>query len=168
MLSTTIMQIYLRYNAESEKYALMVTEALQKAGHGVFNRKMFSSDAQAMQECHLCLDMTTGKLATPTTCTPNKPTAPKGLKKDVDDRVGKLVLVMGTKVLPRRELLAALGLKQKSRRNFIYNYLKPAWKLGLIDFAHPAIPHLPEQAYRLTSKGLELYAQLSGEKDIIA
>lgn len=162
------MQIYLKYNAESEKYALMITDALQKSGHGVFNHTTFRSDSQAMQACHICLDMTTGKLSEITKPATDKPTAQKGLKKDVDDRVGKLVLVIGKKVLPRRELLADLGLKQKSRRNFIYNYLKPAWNLGLIDFAYPAHPNLPEQAYRLTAKGLELYAQLTGETDIIA
>ena len=96
------MKIYLKYNAESEKYALLVTDALQKSGHGVFTRT-------------------------------------------------------------RRQILADLGLTQKSRRNFIYHYWKPAWNLGLIDFAYPGSPNKPEQAYRLTAKGLDLYAQLIGE-----
>jgi len=157
------MKIYLKYNAESEKYALLVTDALQKAGNGVFTRKDFSSDAKAMQECHLCIDMTTGKLAEITKQAPDPPSAPQGLKKDVDDRVGKLVLVLGKKTLPRRQIVADLGLTQKSRRNFIYHYWKPAWNLGLIDFAYPGSPNKPEQAYRLTAKGLDLYAQLIGE-----
>jgi len=156
------MEIYLKYKAESEKYAQLVTDALHKAGHGVFTRKDFSSDAKAIQECHLCLDMTTGKLAEAIVLTPDKPAASKGLKKNVDDRVGKLVLVIGKKSLPRRQLLADLGLTQKSRRNFIYHYWKPAWNLGLIEFAYPGHPNKPEQAYRLTAKGLELYAQLTG------
>ena len=37
------------------------------------------------------------------------------------------------------------------------------WNLGLIDFAYPGSPNKPEQAYRLTAKGLDLYAQLIGE-----
>ena len=155
------MKIYLKYNAESEKYALLLTDALQKAGHGVFDRKYHSSEAKAMQECHICLDMTTGKLAETVKSTPDKPSASKGLKKDVDDRVGKLVLAIGKKSLPRRQLLADLGLKQKSRRNFIYHYWKPALALGLIDFAFPGHPNKPEQAYRLTAKGLKLYARLT-------
>lgn len=159
------MEIYLKYNAESEKYAHLVADALQKSGHGVFTRKHFSSDAKAMQECHLCLDMTTGKLADTIMLTPDKPAAPKGLKKNVDDRVGKLVLVIGKKSFPRRQLLADLGLTQKSRRNFIYHYWKPALNLGLIEFAYPGHPNKPEQAYRLTAKGLELYAQLTGETE---
>ncbi len=155
------MTIYLKYNAESEKYARLVADALHKAGHGVFTRKHISTDTQAMQECHICLDMTTGKLAEATVLAPEKPAAPKGLKKNVDDRVGKLVMVIGKNSFPRRQLLADLGMTQKSRRNFIYNYWKPAWNLGLIEFAYPGHPNKPEQAYRLTAKGLELYAQLT-------
>ena len=83
-------------------------------------------------------------------------------------RVYKLVLALGKKVLPRRQLVADVGLRQKSRCIFVYNYWKPCWERGLIDFAYTAVPHKPEQAYRLTAKGLELYAQLTGEEDIIA
>ena len=83
-------------------------------------------------------------------------------------RVYKLILALGKKVLPRRQLVADVGLRQKSRCIFVYNYWKPCWERGLIDFAYTAVPHKPEQAYRLTAKGLELYAQLTGEEDIIA
>ena len=91
------------------------------------------------------------------------------LPKDrVEARVFKFVLVVGKKVLPRRQIIADLGMCQQSRHTFINNYWRPAWERGLIDLAYPAAPHKPEQAYRLTAKGLELYAQLTGEEDIIA
>jgi uncharacterized repeat protein (TIGR04076 family) len=91
------------------------------------------------------------------------------LPKDrVEARVFKFVLVVGKKVLPRRQIIADLGMRQQSRHTFINNYWRPAWERGLIDLAYPAVPHKPEQAYRLTAKGLELYAQLTGEEDIIA
>ena len=91
------------------------------------------------------------------------------LPKDrVEARVFKFVLVAGKKVLPRRQIIADLGMRQQSRHTFINNYWRPAWERGLIDLAYPAVPHKPEQAYRLTAKGLELYAQLTGEEDIIA
>ena len=91
------------------------------------------------------------------------------LPKDrVEARVFKFVLVVGKKVLPRRQIIADLGMRQQSRHTFINNYWRPAWERGLIDLAYPAVPHKPEQAYRLTTKGLELYAQLTGEEDIIA
>ena len=74
-----------------------------------------------------------------------------------EERARKLVLVIGEKSLPRRQLVAELGLRQNSRSIFINNYQRPAWELGYIDFAYPSVPSKPEQTYRLTAKGLELY-----------
>ena len=167
MPSTTAMKIYLKYDAESEQYAPMVTDALQKAGHGVFDRKHFRNETEAMQACHLSIELKNGEPVEATKPTINKPSTPKskGSRKDVDNRVAKLVLVLGKKVLPRRQLVADLGLKQKSRRVFTYNYMKPAWERGLIDFAYTAVPHKPEQAYRLTAKGLDLYKELTQETE---
>ena len=86
--------------------------------------------------------------------------------KDKEEARGyKLVLALGKKVLPRRQLVADVGLRQKSRCIFVYNYWKPCWERGLIDFAYASVPNKPEQAYRLTAKGLELYAQLTGETE---
>lgn len=75
-------------------------------------------------------------------------------------RVQKMVLALGEKTLPRRQILAELGLKQRSRPCFINNYLRPAEEQGYIEFAYPNSPHKPEQAYKLSAKGLELYHQL--------
>jgi uncharacterized repeat protein (TIGR04076 family) len=91
---------------------------------------------------------------------------PKLLPKDrVEARVFKFVQVVGKKVLPRRQIIADLGMRQQSRHTFINNYWRPAGERGLIDLAYPSVPHKPEQAYRLTAKGLDLYAQLSGESE---
>ena len=78
-----------------------------------------------------------------------------------DVRVQKMVLVLGQKILPRRQIIADLGLQQRSRPCFINNYLKPTLSQGYIEFAYPNSPHKPEQAYKLTAKGLELYNQLT-------
>ena len=83
-----------------------------------------------------------------------------------DQRVQKMVLVIGRKTLPRRQIMADLGLKQKSRQAFIDHYWRPAWEQGLIDLAYPNVPHLPEQTYRLTANGLDLYAQLTGNEQL--
>ena len=77
-------------------------------------------------------------------------------------RVYKLVQVLGKQVLPRRQIIADLGMRQQSRHTFINNYLRPTWERGLIDHAYPNTPNKPEQAYRLTPKGLNLFAQLTG------
>ena len=90
---------------------------------------------------------------------------PRLIPKDKDEaRVYKLVLVLGKQVLPRRQIIADLGMRQQSRHTFINNYWRPAWERGLMDLAYPNTPNKPEQAYRLTAKGLDLYAQLKLEK----
>ena len=86
------------------------------------------------------------------------------IPKDKEEaRVYKLVLVLGKQVLPRRQIIADLGMRQQSRHTFINNYLRPTWERGLIDHAYPKTPNKPEQAYRLTPKGLVLFAQLTDD-----
>ena len=85
------------------------------------------------------------------------------IKTKTDDRVNRLVRIIGTDVLPRRELIAALGLRLSARRNFRDNYLKPATAKGLVIMQYPEVPSRPEQAYKLTAKGLELLAKLKVE-----
>ena len=85
-------------------------------------------------------------------------------KSKAEARVQKMVLVIGEKKLPRRQIMADLGLKQKSRQAFIDHYWRPAWEQGLIDLVHPNVPHKPEQTYCLTANGLDLYAQLTCKK----
>lgn len=87
----------------------------------------------------------------------------KALSKE-DARVYKLIQVIGKEKLPRREIIADLGMRQQSRHTFINNYWRPAWERGLVDLTCTTHPNIPEQTYHLTSKGLKLYAQLSGEK----
>ena len=100
------------------------------------------------------------ELGTEKTC--SQPT-PRLIPKDKEEaRVYKLVLVLGKQVLPRRQIIADLGMRQQSRHTFINNYWRPAWERGLMDLAYPASPNKPEQAYRLTPKGLNLFAQLTG------
>ena len=85
------------------------------------------------------------------------------IPKDKEEaRVYKLVLVLGKQVLPLRQIIADLGMRQQSRHTFINNYLRPTWERGLIDHAYPDVPNKPEQAYRLTPKGLDLFARLTG------
>ena len=61
------------------------------------------------------------------------------IKTKTDDRVTRLVLVIGSAIFPRRELIAALGLQQSARRNFRDNYLKPATAKGLVIMQYPEV-----------------------------
>ena len=76
------------------------------------------------------------------------------------ERIHKLILAIGDQTMPRRQMIAYLGLKQTSRCNFLKNYLKPAIAKGYIVMARPSSPNSPEQAYRLSADGLDLLAQL--------
>lgn len=99
------------------------------------------------------------------TSEPTSQPKPYLVPKDKEEaRVYKLVQVLGKQVLPRRQIIADLGMRQQSRHTFINNYLRPTWERGLIDHVYPNTPNKPEQAYRLTAKGLDLYAQLKLEK----
>ena len=76
-----------------------------------------------------------------------------------DERMQRLIAVMGRRVLTRKQIMAALGLKDKSRKVFVDNYLKPALDRYLVEFAWPGTPTKPVQAYRLTPLGLDFGKQ---------
>ena len=76
-------------------------------------------------------------------------------------RVQKLVLVIGKETLPRKQIMAEL--KLGGRRNFLGRYQNPAIAQGYIKMLFPKSPNAPEQAYRLTDKGLDLYESLTKE-----
>ena len=78
-----------------------------------------------------------------------------------EERIFKLILAVGKQSLPRRQIIADLGLKQHSRKSLLENYLWPAHEHGYIEFSYPNSPHKPEQTYKLTAKGLDLYLQLT-------
>ena len=80
-----------------------------------------------------------------------------------DERIKRLVLAIGKESLPRRELLAALGLRQGSRRIFCNNYWKPAFSLGLVAMQYPGIQSCPNQSYRLTANGLDYLEEIKNE-----
>ena len=91
-----------------------------------------------------------------------KSLTPRPQPKDREEtRVFKLILALGKQKLPRRQLVAEMGMRQKSRPTFSNNYLRPAYEQGYIDFVFPNSPNKPAQSYCLTSKGLQLYKSLT-------
>ena len=70
----------------------------------------------------------------------------------------KLVNVLGESQMSVREMLAALGLRD--RENFLEGYLNPAVKDGFIRQLYPGNPKHPRQKYLLTVKGIALYQHL--------
>lgn len=86
-------------------------------------------------------------------------------KVKTEERIERLVMAIGKGSLPRRELIADLGLRQDARRNFRDNYLKPATSRGLVRMQFPEVPSRPEQTYLLTEKGLAFWEELQSKKD---
>ena len=84
-----------------------------------------------------------------------------------EERIERIVKVIGKSSLSRRALIAELGLRQESRRNFYTNYLNPARGRGFVVMQFPEVPSLPEQTYRLTEKGLEFLTELSKKEQAI-
>ena len=86
-------------------------------------------------------------------------------KNKAEERMKRIVRAIGTKALPRCELIADLGLRQESRRNFYTNYLHPAIGLGYVRLTRPDSPSSPEQAYKLSKMGLAYLEEISEEED---
>ena len=81
------------------------------------------------------------------------------------ERVLKLVRVLGREVITRQGLMAGLGLKKQGIRNFRNNYWYPARDLQWVEMFKIKSPTSPEQAYKLTTLGLEMLAKLETQEE---
>ena len=83
-----------------------------------------------------------------------------------NDRVRKMVRLLGKEVMTRQGLMAGLGLKKQGIRNFRMKYMIPAREQGYVVMQYARTPHYHEQAYKLTQKGLDYLAEIEAqEKD---
>lgn len=85
------------------------------------------------------------------------------LQQKTEQRVQRLIVVIGNETLPRKQIMADLELN--GRRNFLARYMNPAIEAGVVKMFFPEIPSSPEQAYRLTKKGLEIWEKLTAEEN---
>ena len=69
----------------------------------------------------------------------------------VTEQVKRLLLVLGDAILTGNEVMLKLALSH--RPTFLYTYLHPAHKNGLIEMTIPDKPNSRKQKYRLTAKG---------------
>ena len=74
------------------------------------------------------------------------------------DHVKKLILVIDKDTLSRNEIAKQLGLKH--RGNLRDKYISPAVSLGYVAKLYPESSKSPDQAYYLTTKGLDLLSQI--------
>lgn len=71
----------------------------------------------------------------------------------VPEQVRSLISIIGEDDYSTKDLMAKLRLRH--RPSFIYNYMQPAFNLGLIEMTIPDKPNSKYQKYRLTDKGKE-------------
>ena len=76
------------------------------------------------------------------------------------ENVKRLISAIVEKLLSVREMMAAVGLKD--RPNFIEYSLSPAMSGGYVRMLYPDSPRHPRQKYMLTVKGLAAYQELRG------
>ena len=76
----------------------------------------------------------------------------------VTEQVKKLILRLENNIKSTNELMQDLNLKH--RPTFLYDYLKPALELGLVEMTMPDKPNSRLQKYRLTISGKQLRNKL--------
>ncbi len=74
------------------------------------------------------------------------------------EQVKKLILRLENNIKSTNELMQDLNLKH--RPTFLYDYLKPALELGLVEMTMPDKPNSRLQKYRLTISGKQLRNKL--------
>jgi hypothetical protein len=72
----------------------------------------------------------------------------------VTEQVKRLIVIVGNKEMSIKEIMD--GLKLKHRPTVVYDYVRPAILLGIIELTQPDSPKSPTQKYRLTNKGINL------------
>ena len=79
----------------------------------------------------------------------------------VTPRLVRLIKAIGKDTLTRRGICGNMNLR--ARKNLWDMYMTPAMEKGLVRMLYPESPNSPDQAYRLTPKGLEIYNALPEE-----
>lgn len=91
---------------------------------------------------------------------PSTPTStPTSAPASLSETVERVVRVLHDKELSIKELMTAVGLKD--RKNFIEYSLNPAMRQGVVRMLYPDSPRHPRQKYLLTVKGMMLFNQLN-------
>lgn len=99
--------------------------------------------------------------STPQVCD-NHPTSTPQVKDKLHTSntcIKELIKIIGDKEMSVKEMLAAIGLKE--RKNFLSLYLNPAISEGYVCLLYPSSPRHPRQKYLLTVKGLAVYDKMS-------
>ena len=76
----------------------------------------------------------------------------------VTEQVRRLLITLNEHILTGQELMEKLNLSH--RPSFLYTYMQPALKAGLVEMTIPSKPRSSKQKYRLTKKGRQFKGSL--------
>ena len=123
-----------------------------------FFRNLLFGDKWDLRYRYLHINPTEEWTVQPNLATPSSTRqVPDKLHAD-NPNIANLVQKVGKQELSVKEMMAAMGLKD--RENFVNLYLNPAMAGGYIRLLYPQSPRHPRQKYLLTEKGLALYKEL--------
>ena len=123
-----------------------------------FFRNLLFGDKWDLRNRYLHINPTEEWTVQPNLATPSSTRqVPDKLHAD-NPNIANLVQKVGKQELSVKEMMAAMGLKD--RENFVNLYLNPAMAGGYIRLLYPQSPRHPRQKYLLTEKGLALYKEL--------
>lgn len=123
-----------------------------------FFRNLLFGDKWDLRNRYLHINPTAEWTVQPNLATPSSTRqVPDKLHAD-NPNIANLVQKVGKQELSVKEMMAAMGLKD--RENFVNLYLNPAMAGGYIRLLYPQSPRHPRQKYLLTEKGLALYKEL--------
>ncbi|MBE0494732.1 MAG: hypothetical protein IBX48_10405, partial [Thiomicrospira sp.] len=77
-----------------------------------------------------------------------------GVTEQVTEQVGRLLKAVDEQEINSQEIMKQLGLSH--RPTFLYDYLQPSIKQGLLEMKYPDSPKSPKQKYRLSDKARKL------------
>lgn len=121
-----------------------------------FFRNLLLGEKNELKNRYMLIDAPEGWVTSTPASTPTS--IRSGLRMD-NENVVRLVKVIGEKKMSVREMIVAVGLK--NRENFVEYSLNPAIKDGYVMMLYPDKPRHPRQRYLLTVKGLAFYYELS-------
>ena len=113
-----------------QEYYAALSSSDKSANGTLFTEFMLKAILQALQE----LELTTEQVS-----------------EQVTEQVARLLKSMDNQAYSGRELMETLALNH--RPTFLYSYLQPALKAGLIEMTVPDKPRAKNQKYRITTKG---------------
>lgn len=121
----------------------------------LFFRNLLMDERNELRNRYMLIGAPSGLIPPPTSRPTSSPTnSPTNSPAAGNANVAKLIEAIGDKSLSVKEMMAAMGLRD--RGNFVSRSLTPAVSGGLVEMLHPDHPRHPRQKYRLTDAGKSL------------